>query len=122
MVQILKSLNKIAPASKGIIQNSVTGIGTASVLQIADSFVGSPAQTFGIVLPILGIRISLIDLANYLIHSKGKLAVNKNAIVAVLASKFAQGAVTLGGISALSVTGSLTGSPGASAGIPGGGL
>ena len=122
MVQILKSLNKIAPKGRGIIQNSVTGIGTAAILQTADSFVGSPAQSFGIVLPFLGIRISLIDFANYMIHSGGKLKVNKNAIVAVLASKVAQGAVTLGGVSALSTTGSLTGSPGASAGIQGGGL
>ena len=121
-MSVTRTLKKIAPQGRGIIQNSVTGIGTASVLQIADSFVGSPAQKFGIVLPVLGIRVSLIDLANYLIHSKGKLGVNKNGIVAVLASKFAQGAVTLGGISALSATASTLGAPGASAGIPGGGL
>lgn len=122
MVQILRSLNKIAPKGRGIIQNSVTGIGTASILQIADGFIGSPGQSFGIVLPFLGIRISLIDFANYMIHSGGKLKVNKNAIVAVLASKFAQGAVTLGGVSALSATASSLGAPGASAGIQGGGL
>ena len=120
MVQILRSLNKIAPKGRGIIQNSVTGIGTASVLQIADGFIGSPAQSF--VIPFLGIRLSLIDIANYMIHSGGKLKVNKNAIVAVLASKFAQGAVSLGGVSALSATASSLGAPGASAGIQGGGL
>jgi len=122
MVQILRSLNKIAPKGRGIIQNSVTGIGTASVLQIADGFIGSPAQSFGFVIPFLGIRLSIIDIANYLIHSGGKFKVNKNAIVAVMASKFAQGAVSLGGISALSATASSLGAPGASAGIQGGGL
>ena len=122
MVKLLSTLNKIAPKGRGIVQNSVTGIGTAAILQIGDGFIGSPAQSFGFVLPFLGIRLSLIDIANYLIHSGGKFKVNKNAIVAVLASKFAQGAVSLGGVSALSTTGSLTGSPGASAGIQGGGL
>jgi len=118
----LKSLKKIAPKGRGIIQNSVTGIGTASVLQIADGFIGSPAQSFGFVVPFLGIRLSLIDIANYMIHSGGKLRMDKNAIVAVLASKVAQGAVSLGGISALSSTASSLGAPGASAGIQGGGL
>ena len=119
---VTSTLKKITPKGRGIIQNSVTGIGTASVLQIADSFVGSPAQSFGFVIPFLGIRLSLIDIANYMIHSGGKLKLDKNAIVAVMASKFAQGAVSLGGISALSATGSTLGAPGASAGIQGGGL
>jgi len=116
------SLKKLAPSSRGILQNSVTGIGVHAVLQIGDSFIGSPLQSFGIVLPFLGIRVSLIDGINYLIHSKGKVGISRSGAVAVLASKVAQGAVNLGGVSALSTTGSLTGSPGASAGVPGGGL
>ena len=122
MVKLVpQSLKKIAPKGRGIVQNSVTGIGTASVLQIGDSFIGSPLQSFGIVAPFLGIRISLVDAINYMIHANG-LKVSKNGIIAVLASKFAQGAVTLGGISSLSATGSQAGAPGAAAGIQGGGL
>jgi len=120
-----KTLQKIAPKGRGVIQNSVTGIGTAAILQIGDSFVGSPAQSFGFVLPFLGIRLSLIDIINYMIHAGG-LTFKKGALMrggtAILASKFAQGAVSLGGVSALSATGSTLGAPGASAGIPGGGL
>ena len=116
------SIRKLAPSSRGILQNSVTGVGDHAVLQIDDSFISSPLQSFGVVLPFLGIRVSLIDAINFMVHSKGKIGISKSGIIAVLASKVAQGAVNLGGVSALSTTGSLTGSPGASAGIPGGGL
>ena len=114
-------LTKIAPKGRGILQNSVTGIGTAAVLQTADSFIGSPLQRFGIVIPFLGIRVSLIDGINYMIHAGG-LKLKKEGLIAVGASKFVQGAITLGGISALSATGSSPGAPGASAGLAGGGL
>lgn len=71
------SIMKIAPKGKGIIQNSVTGIGTAAVLQTVDNFIGSPLQRFGITLPFLGIRVSLIDGINYMIHAGG-LKIKKN--------------------------------------------
>jgi len=116
-----RSLMKIAPKGRGIVQNSVTGIGTAAVLQIADGFIGRPLQSFGIVIPFLGIRVSLIDGINLVIHNGG-LNLKKAGLIAVLASKFAQGAVSLGGLSALSATGSQPGAPGASAGLSGGGL
>ena len=116
-----QSLKKITPKGKGIIQNSITGIGTAAVLQTVDSFIGAPLQRFGIVIPFLGIRVSLIDGINYFIHANG-LKVSKNGFIAVGASKFIQGSLSLGGISALSATASSPGAPGASAGIGGGGL
>src|SRR3990167_11138933 len=94
------SLKKMVPRGKGVIQNSITGIGTAAVLQTADSFFGAPLQRFGIVIPFLGIRVSLIDGINYFIHANG-LKFSKNGFIAVGASKFVQGAITLGGISAL---------------------
>src|SRR3990167_9086532 len=70
-MKIPSSLSKIAPASKGFIQNSVTGIGAAGLLQTVDNFVGAPMQRFGIVIPFLGIRVSIIDFINYTIHAKG---------------------------------------------------
>lgn len=118
------SLSKIAPASKGFIQNSVTGIGAAGLLQTVDNFVGAPMQRFGIVIPVLGIRISFIDFLNYTIHAKG-LKLSKNGLIAVGASKMVQGTLSLGTLSGLGTNksiGGVGGSPTASSGISGGGL
>jgi len=104
MVQVLTSLNKIAPKGRGIIQNSVTGIGTAAVLQTADSLIGSPLQSFGFVVPFVGIRLSIIDVINYAIHAGGIPGKKKGmtrGFTAVAASKFIQGTLSLGNITAL---------------------
>jgi len=117
---IPSSIMKIAPKGKGVIQNSVTGIGTAAVLQTVDNFIGGPLQRFGMVVPFLGIRISLIDGINYMIHAGG-LKVKKNGFIAVGASKIVQGAISLPGVgSALGVN--ISGSPTSTSGPAGGGL
>jgi len=113
-------LSKIAPKGKGVIQNSVTGIGTAALLQTVDNFIGSPLQRFGFVMPFLGIRISAVDLINYMIHAGG-LKIKKNAIIAVGASKAVQGSLSLGGVgSAFGLN--VSGSPTSTSGPSGGGL
>ena len=118
------SLSKIAPASKGFIQNSVTGIGTAGLLQTVDNFVGAPMQRFGIVIPFLGIRVSIIDFINYTIHAKG-LKISKNGFIAVGAAKMVQGTLSLGSLSGLGTNksiGGITGGATASSGPSGGGI
>lgn len=115
-------LKKIAPKSKGIIQNSVTGIGATALLQTVDNLIGSPAQRFGLVIPFIGIRVSLIDLANYLIHSDGKFKISKNGLIAVGAAKAVSGAISFSGLTALgsNVSAGGAGTPGGSVATGGG--
>lgn len=117
---IPSSIMKIAPKGKGIIQNSVTGIGTAAVLQTVDNFIGGPLQRFGVVVPFLGIRVSLIDGINYMIHAGG-LKIKKNGFIAVGASKIVQGAISLPGIGGAFGL-NVSGSPTSTSGPAGGGL
>jgi len=114
------SLQNLAPKSRGVIQNSVTGIGVAALLQTVDNFIGAPLQRFGITIPFLGIRASLIDFINYTIHAGG-LKIKKEGFIAVGASKVVQGAISLPGVgTALGVN--VSGSPTSTSGPAGGGL
>ena len=119
----IKALSRIAPPAKGFVQNSVTGIGTAALLQTADNFIGAPMQRFGIVVPFLGIRVSIIDFINYTIHAKG-LKLNKNGFIAVGASKLVQGSLSFSKLSGLGTNNSVGGIGGAtsSSGPSGGGV
>ena len=124
MAMQIKALSKIAPPAKGFVQNSVTGIGTSALLQTADNFIGAPMQRFGVVIPFLGIRVSIIDFINYTIHAKG-LKLNKNGFIAVGASKLVQGTLSLGSLSGLGTNrsvGGIGGSATASSGPSGGGI
>ena len=119
----IKALSRIAPPAKGFVQNSVTGIGTAALLQTADNFIGAPMQRFGVVIPFLGIRVSIIDFINYTIHAKG-LKLNKNGFIAVGASKLVQGSLSLSSLSGLGTNKSVGGIGGATSasGPSGGGI
>ena len=123
MAMQIKALSRIAPPAKGFVQNSVTGIGTAALLQTADNFIGAPMQRFGIVIPFLGIRVSIIDFINYTIHAKG-LKLNKNGFIAVGASKLVQGSLSLSSLSGLGTNKSVGGIGGATSasGPSGGGI
>ena len=114
MAMQIKALSRIAPPAKGFVQNSVTGIGTAALLQTADNFIGAPMQRFGIVIPFLGIRVSIIDFINYTIHAKG-LKLNKNGFIAVGASKLVQGSLSLSSLTGLGTNKSVGGIGGATA-------
>ena len=116
---IVKSVSKFVPTSKGVVQNSVSGIGADQLLKIVDNMIGSPMQSFGITLPILG-RVSVVDGLNYLVHNKGKLMPDKsfNGIIAVGSAKLVQtGFNFTGRFSAQN-----TQSPTASSGPTGGGI
>ena len=97
-------LKRAGSRSRGVIETSITGIGTAAVLQTGDNFIGSPLQSFGIVIPFIGIRISIIDLIVYAVHAGGIPGKKKGMIkglTAVAASKFIQGSLSLSGLTAL---------------------
>lgn len=123
MAMQIKALSRIAPPAKGFVQNSVTGIGTAALLQTADNFIGAPMQRFGVVIPFLGIRVSIIDFINYTIHAKG-LKLNKNGFIAVGASKLVQGSLSLSSLSGLGTNKNVGGIGGATSasGPSGGGI
>jgi len=89
MVLGLKTVSKLVPKSKGLVQNAITGIGFHQAAIVVDNLIGSPLQRFGFSLPFVG-RLSVIDIANFVIHNNGKIMPSKkstNAIVAVLASR-----------------------------------
>jgi len=89
MVQILKPIAKMVPKSRGLVQNAITGIGFHQAAIVVDNLIGSPLQRFGFSLPVVG-RLSIIDIANFVIHNNGKIMPSKksvNALVAVLASR-----------------------------------
>lgn len=93
----------MVPKSKGLVQNAITGIGFDQAAKVVDNLVGSPAQRFGFTLPFVG-RISVIDLANFVIHNNGKFIPSKksvNAFVALGAARM----VTTGNINIPSFSG-----------------
>lgn len=95
---VTTTLHKAVPASKGIIQNSVTGVGFDQVAKTIDNMVGSPVQKiFSFNVPFLG-SAGPIDLMNYFVHANG-LKLSKNGFIAVLAAKIVQGVLpSIGGI------------------------
>jgi len=101
---IPRALTKIVPTSRGLLQTSVTGIGATAVFTAIDNLVGAPAQRFGVVIPVVGVRISIIDAIVYGIHAggfPGKRGRIKNGLIAVGASKFIAGTLSVTGLSAL---------------------
>ncbi len=68
---ITKQTSKIIPASKGLLQNAVTGIGADKVMTTLDNLVGSPVQRIAsISLPFIG-SVGPIDFINYVGHAGG---------------------------------------------------
>ncbi len=96
---LTKQTRRIIPQSKGILQNSVTGIGADRLLRILDNIVGSPVQRiFSFNIPILG-TIGPIDVINYVGHAGG-FKFSKKGFIAVGAAKISSGVLTqIGGIS-----------------------
>jgi len=92
LTTIQKPLRKAVPVSKGLLQNSVTGVGFDAVSRTVDNIFGSPVQRiFSVNLPIIG-AFGPIDFLNYLVHANG-LRISKNGIVAVVAAKIVTGAL-----------------------------
>ena len=102
------SLQKFAPeGGKGKVKNistalrvSGSGIGFNVVANTVDNLVlGGTMNRIGFNVPFLNIRMSLIDVGNYLAHNGGKLMPSSTRpFIAIGAVKFTQGAINLGAI------------------------
>jgi len=129
-----KTIQSLAPDSgKGKVKNISTalrvagsGVGFNVIAGLIDGLIlKGTVSSLGFVIPVLGIRLSLIDVANYLAHNGGGFMPKSiRPIIAVGAAKAAQGTISLASINPLSVLASRSGGPGTSAGsvASGGGL
>ena len=92
-MSITKQTSKIIPASKGVLQNAVTGIGADRLMTILDNMVGSPVQRIASInLPLLG-TVGPIDVINYIGHAGG-FKLSKKGFIAVISAKVANNALT----------------------------
>lgn len=118
LASIQRPLKKVVPASRGVAQNALTGVGFDKLGKAVDSVVGSPVQRIiSFPVPFLG-TVTLIDVMNYLVHANG-LRLSKNGFIAVAAARFVDG--TLPAIGSISLPGSVNAGQGSSvaAGVPG---
>ena len=102
---------------KAVIANIVTGTGVDVFLRRVDNIFGSPIQKlFGFNVPFLG-NVGLIDFANYVIHTGGKVTKNvMPGLVAVGGAKAIEGTLPLlSGTLAIPGLSSSTSNPGPSA-------
>lgn len=101
-----KPLSGLVPPSKKIGTTIITGTGFDAVAKTVDGIFGSPIQRiFSFNFPIVG-PIGILDILNYLVHSRGKL-VSQNGILAVVAAKIVQ----TGGIGGMNLIPVLTNTP-----------
>lgn len=93
LASVTKITSKIIPTSKGVIQNSVTGVGADAFMRTIDDIFGSPVQRiFSYNLPFLG-SIGPIDFINYVGHAGG-FYFSKKGLIAVLAAKIVSGTLS----------------------------
>src|SRR5690349_17436406 len=86
---ITKPLSGLVPPSKKIGTTIITGTGFDTVAKTVDGIFGAPIQRiFSFNFPIVG-PIGVIDILNYLVHSRGKL-VSQTGIIAVVGAKIVQ--------------------------------
>jgi len=85
------------PGSRGVIPTAILGTGVFVSLTALDTqlFGGRVQGSFSFPLPVLGVRLGLIDLVNFLIFFQGPKRV-RSAVTAVLGSKIITGAVNVG--------------------------
>ena len=85
------------PAKRGIIPTAILGTGVLVSLTALDTQLlgGRLTSIFSFPIPILNIRVGLIDVINGLIFFQGKTRM-KSAVTAVLGSKLITGAVNIG--------------------------
>ncbi len=97
------------PGKKGIIPTAVLGTGVLVSLTALDTqLLGGRISSISVPLPILGVRVGIIDLINFLIFFQGPKR-TRSAVTAVLGSKLITGAVSIGALI-----------PGLAGGLPGG--
>ncbi len=105
---VTKTLMKLAPeGGAGKVNNLKTGFRVAAsgagfdvIMRAADGLaLGGTLQRFAIPVPFVGVTFSLIDLANYLAHSGGKIVPKSTKpFIAVGSAKFVQGSFSLSNI------------------------
>ncbi len=85
------------PSKRGIIPTAILGTGVLVSLTALDTQLlgGRLTSIFSFPVPILNVRLGLIDVINGLIFFQGKTRV-KSAVTAVLGSKLITGAVNIG--------------------------
>ena len=124
LMSVTKTTSKIIPASKGILQNVVTGVGADLTMRTVDNLFGSPVQriaSFNV--PVIG-NVGAIDVINYVGHAGG-FKFSRKGLIAVISAKMVTGTLTsLGPIrlpgSGIVSTGPATASSGPTASAPGG--
>ena len=85
------------PTKRGIVPTAILGTGVLVSLTALDTQLlgGRLTSIFSFPIPLLNIRVGLIDVINGLIFFQGKTRV-KSAVTAVLGSKLITGAVQIG--------------------------
>jgi len=93
--QVLVGSSK--PGARGVIPTAILGTGVFVSLTALDTqlFGGRVQGSFSIPLPVLGVRLGIVDLVNFLIFFQGPKRV-RSAVTAVLGSKIITGAVNVG--------------------------
>lgn len=88
-----------SPGKRGIIPTAVLGTGVLVSLTALDTQLlgGRLTSIFSFPVPIIGVRMGLIDVINFLIFFQGKQR-TRSAVTAVLGSKLITGAVSLGAL------------------------
>ncbi len=86
-----------SPGKRGILPTAVLGTGVLVTLTALDTQLlgGRLTGIFSIPLPVIGVRLGLIDLINGLIFFQGPKRM-RSAITAVLGSKIITGAINVG--------------------------
>ena len=86
-----------SPSKRGIIPTAILGTGVLVSLTALDTQLlgGRLTSIFSFPIPLLNIRVGLIDVINGLIFFQGKTRM-KSAVTAVLGSKLITGAVNIG--------------------------
>lgn len=98
-----------SPGKRGIIPTAVLGTGVLVSLTAVDTqLLGGRISSISVPVPLLNIRVGIIDLINFLIFFQGPKR-TRSAVTAVLGSKLITGAVNIGTLI-----------PGLAGGLPGG--
>ena len=98
-----------SPGKRGIIPTAVLGTGVLVSLTAVDTqLLGGRISSISVPVPLLNVRVGIIDLINFLIFFQGPKR-TRSAVTAVLGSKLITGAVNIGTLI-----------PGLAGGLPGG--
>jgi len=85
-----------SPGKRGVIPTAILGTGVLVSLTALDTqLLGGRLSSFSVPVPVLGVRVGIIDGINFLIFFQGNKRL-RSAITAVLGSKIITGAVNIG--------------------------